>query len=166
MKRILSAMAILGMGTAAFALERLSVSPAISVMFLDGTYLCAGYRIGIGVPISTTEVVNVDYFDFTRAYFLYGPKVPETYKGIRIAKPITIKIEDVGFKITPGINLITENIFSKEPAQRVGVSVEFDGEHPLGENTRVLTGINFISDGSHTGISYFIGGKGYLNFPQ
>ncbi|NBV83957.1 hypothetical protein EBR57_07550, partial [bacterium] len=112
---------------------------------------------------SATESVNVDYFDFTRAYYAHGFGMPETYKGVRVAKPITIKMGDIRFKIIPGINLISENIFSGESTQRLGISLEFDSEHRWGDNTSIISGLNFISDGYCSGISYFVGGKGYIN---
>lgn len=166
MKYLLIASIIIGMGIGSYGVEKMSGSAAMELLFLQGSngnHLCGGYRLGVGVPISSTEVLSLEYLDFQRWYFIYGPSEPETYKSIRLAKPIMVKIDYFRFKMTPGIDFISENVLSEKLTQRVGVSVDFDGEVRLGENTSFISGLNYVFVGNRPGIGYFIGGKWYLN---
>jgi len=154
------------MGSGSFGAEKMNGSVAMAFLFLQGTngnHLCGGYRFGAGVPISSTEVLRLEYLDFQRWYFIYGPSEPEKYKCIRLSKPVMVKIDYFRFKMTPGIDFISENVLSERLTQRVGVSVDFDGEVRLGESTSFISGLNYVFVGNQPGIGCFIGGKWYIN---
>ena len=144
--------------------EKFGISPAIACLILDERRLFFGYQWDLDVPISKTESISFEYFDLFQPNF-WGGGHGASYTGFRIAKSVTFHIVDYPVTLKPGINLITENVFSISMMQHIGFSVETESELHWGKNTSLLSGVTYISDFSHSGVGFFWAGRLYFTFP-